>query len=348
MLLLGVLGRSLSGDELSDETIRTMSAWFARHEVDKQAEGFSPGEEGYPSPGRVAWAAWGGDPGKTWSDALVARMESDRELTMERPYPNEHAARLRDPGQYDEFRRKNDEGGEGVDFIFGIKEGEDGAELQAIRFRLSEFTATEARAWLSERNYEPLEFEEATGERSKVDEIEVKTVTEERAAPDALKEGDFVSWNSSGGRARGRIEHVMREGTLGVPDTEFSIDASEEDPAALIRIYRDGEATETMVGHRFSTLTKISPIRATEGGKFQRSEVTSFRALEEERSYEFPFSSEYPVMRYFGNEVLSHEMDAANLSRLNDGAPLLFNHDPDRVVGVVERAGLMATRSAVM
>jgi HK97 family phage major capsid protein/HK97 family phage prohead protease len=332
----------LSGDELSDETIRTMSAWFARHEVDKQAEGFSPGEEGYPSPGRVAWAAWGGDPGKTWSDALVARMDSDREMMPEgdasRPYPNEHAARLRDPGQYDRFRRRNDEGGKGVDFIFGIKEGEDGAELQAIRFRLDEFSAAEARAWLSERDYEPLEFEEATGERSKVDEIEVETVTEERAAPNALDEGDFVSWNSSGGRARGRIEHVMREGTLGVPGTEFSIDATEEDPAALIRIYRDSEATETMVGHRFSTLTKIDPIRATEGGKFQRSEVTSFRALEEERSYEFPFSSEYPVVRYFGNEVLSHEMDAANLSRLNDGAPLLFNHDPDRVVGVVERA----------
>jgi hypothetical protein len=37
-----------------------MSAWFARHEVDKQGEGFSPDEDGYPSPGRVAWAAWGG------------------------------------------------------------------------------------------------------------------------------------------------------------------------------------------------------------------------------------------------------------------------------------------------
>ncbi len=331
-------GQILSGDELSDETIRTMSAWFARHEIDKRADGFSPGEEGYPSPGRVAWAAWGGDSGKTWSDALVARMESDREMMAERPYPNEHAARLRDPDQYDSFRRRNDEGGNGVDFIFGIKEEEEGAELQAIRFRLSEFTAAEARAWLSERDYEPLEFEEATGERSKVEEIENAAVTEKRAAPDALKEGDFVSWNSSGGRARGRIEHVMREGTVGVPDTEFRIDATEEDPAALIRIYRDGEATETMVGHRFSTLTKIDPIRATEGGKFQRSEVTSFRALDEERSFEFPFSSEYPVMRYFGNEVLSHEMDAANLTRLNDGAPLLFNHDPDRVVGVVERA----------
>jgi len=337
-------GQILSGEELSDETIRTMSAWFARHEVDKQAEGFSPGEEGYPSPGRVAWAAWGGDPGKTWSDALVARMESDRELTMDealemaRPYPNEHAARLRDPEQYDRFRRRNDAGGEGVDFIFGIKEGEDGAELQAIRFRLSEFTAAEARAWLSERDYEPLEFEEATGERSKVEQIEAEPVTAERAAPDALKEGDFVSWDSSGGRARGRIEHVMREGTLGVPGTEFSIDASEEDPAALIRIYREGDATETMVGHRFSTLTKIEPIgdRALEG-KYQRTESVQFRAVDD-RSFEFPFSSEYPVMRYFGNEVLSHEMEAADLGRLNDGAPLLFNHDPDRVVGVVERA----------
>jgi HK97 family phage major capsid protein/HK97 family phage prohead protease len=337
-------GQILSGDELSDETIRTMSAWFARHEVDKQAEGFSPGEEGYPSPGRVAWAAWGGDPGKTWSDALVARMDSDRELTMdealemERPYPNEHAARLRDPGQYDRFRRRNDAAGKGVDFIFGIKEGESGAELQAIRFKLSEFTAGEARAWLSEREYDPLEFEEATGERSKVEQIEAEPVTAERAAPDALKEGDFVSWDSSGGRARGRIEHVMREGTLGVPGTEFSIDASEEDPAALIRIYREGDATETMVGHRFSTLTKIEPIgdRALEG-KYQRTESVQFRAVDD-RSFEFPFSSEYPVMRYFGNEVLSHEMEAADLGRLNDGAPLLFNHDPDRVVGVVERA----------
>jgi HK97 family phage major capsid protein/HK97 family phage prohead protease len=72
-------------------------------------------------------------------------------------------------------------------------------------------------------------------------------------------------------------------------------------------------------------------------GKYQRTEVTSFSELED-RTFEFPFSSEYPVARYFGNEVLSHEMDAADLSRLNDGAPLLFNHNPDKVVGVVERA----------
>jgi HK97 family phage major capsid protein/HK97 family phage prohead protease len=72
-------------------------------------------------------------------------------------------------------------------------------------------------------------------------------------------------------------------------------------------------------------------------GKYQRAELTTFDEVED-RTYEFPFSSEYPVARYFGNEILSHEEKAADLARLNDAAPLLFNHNPDRVIGVVERA----------
>jgi len=89
-----------------------------------------------------------------------------------------------------------------------------------------------------------------------------------RAAPDALEEGDFVSWNSSGGRARGQIEHIMREGTLGIPDSDFSITATSDDPAALIRIWREGsegwEPTEVLVGHKFSTLTKIDSLEDRE------------------------------------------------------------------------------------
>jgi HK97 family phage prohead protease len=76
--------------------------------------------------------------------------------------------------------------------------------------------------------------------------------------------GDFVEWDSAGGTARGRIEHVMREGVLGIPDTDFSINAEEGDPAILIRIYRevrDGwEATETLVGHKSSELRAIDPL----------------------------------------------------------------------------------------
>jgi len=76
--------------------------------------------------------------------------------------------------------------------------------------------------------------------------------------------GDFVEWDSSGGTARGRIEHVMREGVLGIPNSDFSITAEEGDPAILIRVYRelrDGWVeTETLVGHKASELRAIDPL----------------------------------------------------------------------------------------
>ena len=88
--------------------------------------------------------------------------------------------------------------------------------------------------------------------------------SEDRAEPGTVAEGDFVSWDSSGGRARGRIDHVMDYGTLDIPDTDFKIDATEEDPAALITVYEEvsggWRATETQVGHKVATLTKIDPL----------------------------------------------------------------------------------------
>jgi HK97 family phage portal protein len=63
----------INGEKLSESTVLRMYSFFRRHEVDKQAEGFRPGEEGYPSAGRVAWAAWGGDAGYRW--ATAARKE---------------------------------------------------------------------------------------------------------------------------------------------------------------------------------------------------------------------------------------------------------------------------------
>ncbi len=54
------------GDDLSDEDVRRTKAYFARHSVDKEAAGFTHGTDGFPSPGRVAWDAWGGDAGERW------------------------------------------------------------------------------------------------------------------------------------------------------------------------------------------------------------------------------------------------------------------------------------------
>lgn len=75
--LIGVArARDISnGKDLPLSTVMRMRSFFARHEVDKKAEGFSPGEKGYPSNGRIAWALWGGDAGKAWADAIAAKQE---------------------------------------------------------------------------------------------------------------------------------------------------------------------------------------------------------------------------------------------------------------------------------
>jgi predicted ABC-type ATPase len=67
------------GQSISLETLQRMRSFFARHEVDKKAIGFSRGEKGYPSGGRVAWDAWGGDAGYAWAEAMVSQAEKEVE-----------------------------------------------------------------------------------------------------------------------------------------------------------------------------------------------------------------------------------------------------------------------------
>jgi HK97 family phage portal protein len=66
-----------NGKNLSADTVKRMNSYFARHEVDKQGEGWSPGEPGYPSAGRIAWALWGGDAGKSWAAKIVRQMDDE-------------------------------------------------------------------------------------------------------------------------------------------------------------------------------------------------------------------------------------------------------------------------------
>lgn len=59
-------GQLARGEQITADTIKRMRSYFARHSNDRKATGFNRGEPGYPTPGRVAWDAWGGDPGELW------------------------------------------------------------------------------------------------------------------------------------------------------------------------------------------------------------------------------------------------------------------------------------------
>jgi hypothetical protein len=68
------------GGQIGIEKVRHIAKYFPRHEVDKKGKGWEPGEEHFPSNGRIAWALWGGDAGQRWASAIVER-ENKKALT---------------------------------------------------------------------------------------------------------------------------------------------------------------------------------------------------------------------------------------------------------------------------
>jgi HK97 family phage major capsid protein len=177
-----------------------------------------------------------------------------------------------------------------------------------------------------------------------------------RAAADALSEGDFVAWQSSGGTARGRIEHIMREGTLRKIDALRTADGDEDDDTKL------NESPETLSGattplSEEETMPK-SPTEELERSAAQpidllrinkeglRREVSQGVRVEDstDQGLTFSFSSEAPVERWWGKEVLMHDEGAMDLGRMNDGGAYLWNHNRDVVLGVAEKAWLGADR----
>jgi len=69
----------MNKENLSVDTVLRMYSFFSRHEVDKQGQGFSQGEKGYPSAGRIAWALWGGDAGFSWSTKVRNQIQRERD-----------------------------------------------------------------------------------------------------------------------------------------------------------------------------------------------------------------------------------------------------------------------------
>jgi hypothetical protein len=165
-----------NGESLSDSTVKRMYSFFSRHEVDKKATGFNSGEEGYPSPGRVAWDLWGGDAGFAFARSKV-----------------KHTLK-------------------------------------------------------------------------KMIEAEMEEVLEKSSK--SISVGQMVSWGSSGGNATGKVVKVKKNGSIKVPNSSFTITGTKDNPAVLIRIYKDGKPTDTLVGHKMNTLNSVKKVIGGTSGQY--------------------------------------------------------------------------------
>jgi HK97 family phage prohead protease len=157
---------------------------------------------------------------------------------------------------------------------------------------------------------------------------------DKRAEADEVNVGDFVSWNSSGGRSQGVIVEVERNGQI-ESDSGFKVNGTAEDPAALISIYEyDSEEqafTERKpplrVAHLFSTLTKVdgAEVRSKENLVEQRSYNSETRAVEGRtvEGYASVFNSMSEDLGGFREIILP----GAFKNALNDDIRALYNHD---------------------
>jgi HK97 family phage prohead protease len=176
-------------------------------------------------------------------------------------------------------------------------------------------------------------------------EGEEKMETEMKADPADLSVGDFVRWESGGGNAQGKIEEIRTEGTLNVPDSDFTLNASEEEPAYLIEVYERVEGgwrpSGVMVGHKAGTLNKIEPLEIAEMKRRIIGKMKSIKA-EMEETDDMKIGRIEGMASVYGNTDLGGDVveKGAFKQTLNHSkiVPLLLDHNYSTagVAGVAE------------
>ena len=301
--------------ELSPETVRRMHSFFSRHEVDKEAEGFSPGEDGYPSPGRVAWAAWGGDPGQSWARGKVASLDR---------IDDEQAKRALE----DEF---------GDATLTGLKNkveehNEEHGDTQSKRVTLSMLAKVYKRG-VGAFNTNP-------------GSVRPGVKTEEQWA--MARVNSFLYAVRNGRFRSGKHDtDLLPEGHPMKTETEERAEDIEEiEQRHIVEVAEDDES----VTIKFAKAEQEMAEEDVAEERFDRADLQMrvFDGMDEEktidehnRTVRVGVSSENPVKREFGMEVIDHRADNMNLDFLNSGrAPLLLDHDMERQIGVVESVEL--------
>ena len=314
-----------NGRELPIDTVKRMYSYFARHEVDKAGKGYNPGEEGYPSAGRIAWALWGGNAGQAFSKRVIrsvkAADEADRsEVSGSVKKALEKKAKDHNEKVGDAASKRTSARTLAAVFRRGVgayktnpgsvrptvKSADQWAYARVNSFL---YVLRNGKFRSGKHDTDLLPSGHPMSSKGRCAES-VTPINEESQMEDIIEEN---------------VE-LEREEVVEVAD-EFAPDEQDE---VLFQEEEEVEEVELME-ERFESEESA-----------QRSMVLEKGHIDETtRRVRMSISSEEPVERSYGKEVLEHSERAIDMSFLNSGrAPLLKDHDPSKVVGVIESAEL--------
>jgi len=315
----------VNGENLSDETIKRMFSFFSRHEVDKKAEGFRQGEDGYPSNGRIAWALWGGDAGFSWSRKEVNKMknEDDRDIDGFETRDTEDTLREKD-------RKHNEEVGDNP----------------AKRTTYSTLQKVYNRG-IGAYNTNP------SSVRPNVSSKEQWAMARVNNFLRVLKTGKYKSGEHDTDLLPEKhpLSSKNKEKAMKNKEDRHILNVTETDDTVIVEFEKHED-----VEHEGDELETTDEVSMSESDEEERKVIDmpmKYRTIdlskasyidEESRRVRVGVSSEEPVERSFGMEVLGHSADDINMEFINSGrAPLLLDHDMEKQIGVIEEFKLDET-----
>lgn len=302
-----------SGKNLSEDTVKRMYSFFSRHEVDKEAEGFRPGEDGYPSNGRIAWALWGGDAGFSWSRNIAESLDDEERQYLEEERAEEITGAMKTALE-NKVAEHNEEYGD--------------TKTKRVTYRM---LAAVFRRGIGAYKTNPESV------RPNVKSPEQWALARVNSFLFAVRNGKFKS---------GKHDtdlfpegHPLKSEEDRMDEERHIKNVTETDDSYIVEF---GKSEDMDVEEPSENMADEEEYRLAQADLEKRYVHMSEKAIDQEkRTVMVGVSSEEPVERSFGMEVIDHSRENMNLAFLNSGrAPLLLNHDSDKVIGVIESVEL--------
>jgi len=310
----------VAGENLSDDTVKRMYSFFSRHEVDKKGKGFKQGEDGYPSNGRIAWALWGGDAGFSWSRRLVEQMKKEQDRAVS------------------------------------------GKALEMIKNKVEEHNEEVGNVKSKRTNVSTLSkvYERGIG-AYKTNPSSVRPTVSSPEQWAAARINSFLFALRNGKFRSGKHDtdllpdgHPLstenkEEKSMNKEDRHI-LNVSETDDKVIVEFAKHEDVEHE--GEELETTEEVSMTESDEERKvidmpmkYRTIDLSKHSYFDEEkRIVRVGVSSEEPVERSFGMEVLGHSADDINMEFINSGrAPLLLDHDMTKQIGVIEEFKLDET-----